>query len=137
MGNTQAPSGAVVAGDAAAGEQPHEVIYEQAMRRIAALDETWQEAVRGAAVPAAVASSAPAVVPAPAPVVVPPAAPVLVPAPAAVLGPVASTPVPPPPRRPLPVTAEITAITAIAGPDTAEGVGARAGAPRWRRSLAY
>ena len=123
MGNTQAPSGAVVAGDAAAGEQPHEVIYEQAMRRIAALDETWQEAVRGAAVPAAVVPAEPAVVARPVLTVVPPP----------VLGPAALPTVPPPSRRPLPVTAEITAI----GPETTEAVIARAGAPRWRRSLAY
>ena len=126
MGNTQAPSGAVVAGDAAAGQQPHEVIYEQAMRSIAALDETWQEAVRGAAVPAAVMPAEPA-----APAVV--ARPVLTVVPPPVLGPAAVPTVPPPPRRPLPVTAEITAI----GPETGEAVIARAGAPRWRRSLAY
>jgi hypothetical protein len=123
VGITQAPSGAVVAGDAATGQQPHEVIYEQAMRSIAALDETWQEAVRGAAVPAAAAPAAPAVVAPPVLTVVPPP----------VLGPAAVPAVPPPPRRPVPVTAEITAI----GPDTMEAVIARADAPRWRRSLAY
>ena len=92
MGNTQAP---------------HELIYERALSQIAALDETWQEAVRGTA---AVAPPAPAVVPAAVPAL------------------------PPLPRAPMTVTAEITA---IAGPDTAEAVLARSAAPRWRRSLAY
>lgn len=99
MGNTQAP---------------HEVIYERALSQIAALDETWQEAVRGTAVVAL-----------PAPVVAPPAP---------VSGPVAAPARPPLPRAPMTVTAEITA---IAGPDTAEAVLARSAAPRWRRSLAY
>ena len=121
MGNTQALSSAVAAGDATAAQQPHEVIYEQALRRIAALDETWQEAVRDVAVPAPAAVAA--VVAPPAPAVVPA---VVVPAPV--------PPRPPLPRRPITATAEITA---IAGPDTAEAVTARAAAPRWRRSLAY
>jgi hypothetical protein len=113
VGNTQALPGVVAAGDAAVAQEPHQVIYEQALRQIAALDETWQEAVRDVAVPAAAA---------------------VVVAPVTSAVPAATPPVPPLPRRPLPVTAEITA---IAGPDTAEAVLARAAAPRWRRSLAY
>lgn len=99
-------------------QAPHELIYEQALRQIAALDETWQEAVRGATAPAAAPAVPAAVVAAPATAVVP----------------AAQRPVPPLPRSPLAVTAEITA---VAGPDTAEAVLARAAAPRWRRSLAY
>ena len=52
MGNTQALPGIVATAGTATAAEPHEVIYEQALRRIAALDETWQEAVRGVAVPA-------------------------------------------------------------------------------------
>jgi hypothetical protein len=106
MGNTQAPA-----------QEPYEVIYEQAMRRIAALDETWQEAVRdvGSPAPAAVVTDA-----------APPAADVRPVAPAL-------PPLPPRPRPAVVATAEITAIT---GPETAEAVSARAAAPRWRRSLA-
>jgi hypothetical protein len=124
MGNTQALPGAAVTGDAAAAPEQHEVIYEQALRRIAALDETWQEAVRGVAVPAEPAvPEAPAAV-ATVAVVVPPAP---------RLGQAAAPALPPLPRPPVTATAEITA---IAAGDTEEAVLARAAAPRWRRSLA-
>lgn len=119
MRNTQAPSGTVATADDAAAQEQHEVIYERALRGIAALDATWQEAVRGAA-------------PAPAPAAVTPVVAPSVAAPA-VVAPVVP-PVPPFPRRPVTATAEITAIVAS---DTAEAVLARSGAPRWRRSLAY
>ena len=124
MGNTQALPGAVAPGDAAAAPEQHEVIYEQALRRIAALDETWQEAVRGVAVPAE-----PAVVAVPAAVALPAPAPEPTPR----VGPVAVPVLPPLPRAPVTETAEITAIGAQ---DTEDAVLARAAAPRWRRSLA-
>jgi hypothetical protein len=119
VGNTQALSGVVAAGGAAAGQEPHEVIYEQARQRIAALDETWQAAVREvipvAGTPVVAVAAVPAVVPT-----------------------AVSRPVPPPPRTPVAVPAESTAdITAIGGAQTQEAVLLRAAAPRWRRSLAY
>ena len=121
MGNTQALPGAAVTRDAAAAPEQHEVIYEQALRRIAALDETWQEAVRGVAVPAEPAAPE---TPAAVATVVPPAPRV---------GPAAVPALPSLPRAPVTATAEITA---IAAGDTEEAVLARAAAPRWRRSLA-
>jgi hypothetical protein len=135
MGNTQALPGVAVTGDAAAAPEQHEVIYQRALRRIAALDETWQEAVRGVGVsagsaapeePPAAAAAAVAVPVVPAPVPAPAVAP-------ARLGPAAVPALPALPRAPVTATAEITAIAAD-GPE--EAVLARAAAPRWRRSLA-
>lgn len=131
MGNTQALPGIVATVGTSSAAEPHEVIYEQALRRIAELDGTWQEAVRGVAVPAVDVPVPVVVVSAPAVVVSAPA----VVAPAPDLGPAVVRRLPPLPREPLTVTAEITAIAG--GPETAEAVVARAAAPRWRRSLAY
>jgi hypothetical protein len=54
-----------IVGNGAAAAEPHEVIYEQAMRRLAALDDTWRQAVRG--VTAAVRPAVPALPPLPRP----------------------------------------------------------------------
>jgi hypothetical protein len=114
----------------APGVEAHELIYEQAMRRIAALSETWQQAVDRVGARAAVPAPAAPLDPAP-----------LDPAPldAAQLDPAQLDPAPPE-RAPVEPVATDTGtvpavIRSIGATETAELVAARAEAPRWRRSL--
>jgi hypothetical protein len=109
----------------APGVEAHELIYEQAMRRIAALSETWQQAVDRVGARAAVPAPAAPLDPAP----LDPAA----------LDPAQLDPAPPE-RAPVEPVATDTGtvpavIRSIGATETAELVAARAEAPRWRRSL--